>query len=71
MGRGELGEKGEGIEKYSLVVKNSHGGLKYNIGDIVSNILIAVYGTGWVLAIRQWGGPLCKVYDCLSTMLYT
>ena len=29
--------------------KNSHGNVKYNIGTIVSNIVITMYGARWVL----------------------
>ena len=34
---------------------------------ISNNILIILYGARWVLEISE--GTLCKVYDCLTTML--
>lgn len=30
-------------------LKNSHKNVKYNIGDIVSNLVITMYGVRWVL----------------------
>ena len=68
-GSGGLGERGEGINKYKLVLQNGHRGVTYSIGNIVKNIMITMYGARWVLKIL--GGTLCKVYDCLTTMLYT
>ena len=38
-GAGELGDKGEGIKKYKLVVKNRHGEVKYSIGNVVNNVM--------------------------------
>ena len=66
-GVGGLGEKGEGIRKYKLVVTNSPGGGKYSTGNIVSNIVTTVYSARGMLEI----GGLCKVYGFLTTMLYT
>ena len=44
-----MGESGEGIEKYRLVVTEWSWGLKYSIGNIVNNIVITIYGVRWVL----------------------
>ena len=46
------GWKGGGIEKYRLVVQNSHEDVKYSIGDIVINMVIIMYSAHWVLEIR-------------------
>ena len=35
-----MGEKG---------IQNSHRDVKYNIGNIVSNVVITMYGARWVL----------------------
>ena len=64
-----LGEKGEEIEKYKLVVTNQSQGHKYGIRNIVNNIVITMYGARQVLEISR--ESLSKVYDCLTTMLYT
>ena len=52
-GRG-LGKKGEGIKKNKLAVTNSHGDVKYSIGNTDNNIVI-MYGVRWALEI-WWGG---------------
>ena len=45
-----LGEKGEGMKKYKFAsYKSSHEDVKYNMGNIVNNIVITVYGIRWVL----------------------
>ena len=41
---------------------------KYSIGNRVNNIVIAMLAARWVLGIS--GETLCKIYDCLTTMLY-
>ena len=50
-------------------LQNSHGDVKYSLGNIVSNIVITTYGARW--ALNSSGGTLCKVYDCQTTMLYS
>ena len=64
-----LNEKGKGIKKYRLVVTKICTEVKYSVGNAVSNIVVTMYGARWVLEISE--GTLCKVYDCLTTMLYT
>ena len=41
--------------------------VKYSIGNIISNIVITMYGASWVLEVSSI--PLCKIYDCLTTIL--
>ena len=43
-----MGGKGEGI-KYKLVVTEWSQDVKYSIGNIVTNVLITMYGVRWVL----------------------
>ena len=67
---GRLGKKMvKEIEKYRLVVQNSHGDAKYSMGNIVNIIVVTMYGARWVLELS--GETLHKVYDCLTTMLYS
>ena len=68
-GFGELGEKGEGIKKYKLIVTKQSWVCKVQLGNIVNDIVITVRGARWALEISR--GPLCKVYDCLTIMLNT
>ena len=49
---GDLGEKGEGWEVQI-------GGYKTVMGNIVSNVVITMYGASWVLEISE--GTLCKI----------
>ena len=62
---GGLVARDEGIEKYKLVVTDSHGGVKYSTGNTVSSVVIIVYSARWVLEI--WGRKLYRVYDCRTT----
>ena len=39
-----IGEKGNGMK----LLWKSHGDVKYGTGNIVSNILITMYGVRWV-----------------------
>ena len=50
----KIGENGEGIKEYKLVVTDSHGDVKYSIGYIVNNILITMYGVRWVQDLPGW-----------------
>ena len=67
-GRG-LGEKVEGTEKYKVVVTEQSRDVKYSTGNIVSKSVIK-YVWCQVDTGNIWG-TLCKVYDFLTTMLYT
>ena len=62
---GVLGKKCEGIGSY----KNSHRDVKYNIGNVVNNIVITMDGARWVLEILR--GTLNEEYDFLTTILYS
>ena len=64
-----LGLSRKGLRSTDWKLQNSHGDVKYSIGNIVSNIGIILYGSRWVLETS--GGTLSKVYEGLSTMLYT
>ena len=44
-------------------------GCKYGTGNIVNRFVITMYGARW--APKMLEGLLCKVYDCLTTMLYS
>ena len=48
-GVGGVGEKVEAINKYKLVLQNSHGDVEYNIENIVNNIVTIIYDVRWVL----------------------
>ena len=48
------GEKVKGLRCTNWQLQNSHGGVKYRIGNIVSNIIIIIYGARWGLDL--WGG---------------
>ena len=65
----ELGEKGEGIEKYRLVVTKQSWDVKSSTGNTVNNVVTPTYGARW--ALKPSGETLCTAYDCLATVLYT
>lgn len=44
-------------------------GKELSIGNIINNIVIPVCGANWSTGNIE--GTLCKVYDCLTTKLYT
>ena len=67
-GFGRLGETGAGIRGTNWQLQNSHEDVRYSIGNVVNNIVITKYGASLLLEISR--GSLCKVYDCLTTMLY-
>ena len=51
MGEGwGISENNEGI-KYKQEVKNSHGNVKYSIGNTVNDVVITLYGARWVLEL--------------------
>ena len=58
------GEGGEGIGRDNWWLQNSH----WDVGNTVSSVGIAMYSAKWVLEI--FGGTLCKVHNCLTTVLY-
>ena len=64
-----MGEKGEGIKKYELMVTKQSWDVKYRVRNIDNHIVIIVYGARWVLELL--GESLNKLYKCLTTILYT
>ena len=61
-------EKGKGLRSINWELQNSHRDVKYSTGNVVNNIVITMSGARWILEIS--GGPVCKVYDCLTTTLH-
>ena len=57
------------LRSTDLYFQNSVEEVKYSIGHIINNIVVSMYGASWVLEISR--GTLYKVYDCLTTTLYT
>ena len=56
---GRLGgrvKKVEGLRSTHWLLQNSHGDVKYSIGNTVNNILMTTYGARWVLEISRWWG---------------
>ena len=43
-----------GLRSTNWSLQNSHGDVKYSIGNIVNNIVITVYGVRWVLDLLGW-----------------
>ena len=68
-GFGGLGIKGEGTKKYKLTVVSSQGNIKNSIRNMDNNIIMTIYGIRWVLGLSEQS--LCRLYKCLTTMLYT
>ena len=66
---GGMGEKVKGLRSTDWELQNSHGDVKYSLGNIVNNIVITMYGARWVLDL--FGGPFCKLYKYLTAMLFT
>ena len=54
-----MGEEVRGLRSTNWQLQNIHGDVKYSIGNIVSNIVMTVYGARWVLEISE--DTLCKV----------
>ena len=59
----------KGLRMRDWQLHNSHGDVKYSIGNAVNNTVTTMYGATWVLEILR--GSVGKVYECLTTMLYT
>ena len=62
-------EKMKDLRNTDWEFQSCHGDVRYSTGNIVNNTEITRYGARWVLEIS--GGPLRKVRDCPTTMLYT
>ena len=68
----ELGDwikKVKELRSTNWQLQNSHTDIKYNIENIVHNIVTTMHGARWVLTIS--GKTLCKVNNFLIAMLYT
>ena len=59
----------KGLRSTDWQLQNGHGDVKYSIGNLVNNIIMTMYCARWIQELL--GGALSKVYDCLTTMLYT
>ena len=68
-GVGEMGGKGEQIKKYKLVITKQSWDVKFSIKNIVNDIVITVDDARSVLALS--GESLCKLYNCMTTILCT
>ena len=47
----QLGKKGKRIQQQKSVVTKQSQGLKYKIGNIANNIIVTMYGFGWVFEL--------------------
>ena len=63
------GENVKRLRTTNWWLKNSHRNVKYSTGNIVNDIVVTVYSVTEVLEMSE--KLLCKVYDCLVTILYT
>ena len=61
-----MGEKGEGIRKYKLVVTVQLWGFKFTIRNVIHDI-ITMYGARWVLDLS--GRSLHSLCKCLTSVL--
>ena len=51
-------KKVKGLRNTSKLLQKSHRDVKYNIGNIVNNIVITMYDASWILEITE--GTLLK-----------
>ena len=56
---GILGEKVKGLRSTNWLLQNSHGDVRYSIGNTANDIVVTMCGGRWALGVS--GGPLCKV----------
>lgn len=68
--RGVRVNKEKRLRSTNWKLHNSHWDVKDSIGNTANNIVITLYGARWILEIWGGGAP-CKIYYCLTTMLYT
>ena len=59
----------KGLRGTNWWLHSSQGDVKFSIENMVSNIVITMYGARRVLDLS--GGTLYKLDNCLTTMLYT
>ena len=63
-----MDEQVKGLRSTHWYLQNSRGDIKCSIGNRLHSIVVTMYGDKWVLGISE--GTLCKVYECLTAMLY-
>ena len=63
-----MGENGEGVKLNRFVVAEQPHRLAYSTGYVVN--VIEINGEGARRAFEAAGGPLYKVHDFLTTLLY-
>ena len=59
------------LRRTECLLQNSHGDVKYSVGDVVNNIVITMYGARWVLkilggALREAYGYQIHINNCLT-----
>lgn len=64
-----IDKSGKGIRNTNRQVRSSHGDAERSTGNTVGTIMITVDGARW--APETLWGALCRVSDCLATVLYT
>ena len=57
------------LEKYKKLEKSPWDFREVQSGEYGHGIIITACDARWVLEIQE--GSICKVYDCLTTLLYT
>lgn len=64
-----LKSKEKGLENINCESQNSHGDMKYRMGNKANNVVKTMHGVRWTLDLSR--GGLYKVYRWLRTVLYT
>ena len=59
-------KKVKGLRSTDWPLQNSHGNVKYSIGNIINNSVITMSSARLLLDISR--GTLCKVHNCLTTI---
>ena len=59
MGLGGWVKKVKELRSTDWWLQNSHGDVKYSIGNIVNSTVITTYGASWVLE-KSWGTVFVK-----------
>lgn len=61
-------KKVKGFVSTNWPSENSHGDVRYSIGNIVNNMAVIMYSVREVQDLL--GGSFPKLYKCLTAMLY-
>lgn len=64
-----MGKKVKGLISTNCQLEKQSWDVEHSTGNTVNNTVITMYRVRWVLGLP--GRTLCKVYECLVTMLYT